>query len=939
MNKILTFLRQKFKVKSPVKWYLGLKIANKLTFSFIAIAVISNLIVGSIGIVGMSNMQNESIVTYKQDLEPLTHLYRIETDFITMRLELRPGVDIFSARDKINELCTNINKELKLYSSTDISDQESVALASLVDDISTFYEDQNNILTDYYANNTKGADKIINGSLAKTSAHFDSIVNGLFKMKTKEANQRNNDSKTRFYVTLIIISGLILVSIAFAVVIAIFNSKIINKPIEKLVKSAKEIAKGNLNVDTDIGTGDELSLLANAFAKITESLKLLKKDVAFLIDSTIEGRLSARADMDKHSGAYSEIIGGVNKMLDAITAPLNTASDYFEDISCGNIPEKITDDFKGDFNNIKTNLNTCIDAVNTLIYDANMLSNAAVEGNLSVRADASRHQGDFKKIIIGVNDTLDAVITPMNLAANYFDRISHGDIPDEITDEMNGDFNVIKDDLNGCINAIRLLINDANMVSEAALNGDLSVHADASKHQGDFKKIIDGINDALDAMIKPVTVAVNCVGEISRGTIPEKISGEYNGDFKLLIDSLNVCIGTVNSLVSDSNLLANAAERGDLSVRADASVHQGDFRKIIEGMNNTFDSIVKPVREAQQVLTELEKGNLDARIVGDYNGDLVTIKQSINSTTEAWSKYIQEISSVLEQMSEGNLDVEITSVYKGDFVKIKESVNNIIGSLNAVVSEIVESADNITLSSKNVSEGSQGLSMGASEQASSIEELNTSIAVIAEKTNENALNAEEAEKVVELVKTDAVGGTSKMNDMLDSMSNINDTAKGISKIIKVINDIAFQTNILSLNAAVEAARAGESGKGFAVVADEVRSLAGRSANAVNDTTEMIEKSIAKVGEGSKTAQDTSLALQKIGNGVIKTADIVEKIAHSSKEQASSIQAINNGIKQVSQIIQSNSATAEESAAASEELFAQAEKLRTLISHFQTKSNK
>ena len=177
-----------------------------------------------------------------------------------------------------------------------------------------------------------------------------------------------------------------------------------------------------------------------------------------------------------------------------------------------------------------------------------MLAKAAVEGKLATRADASKHQGDFRKIVQGVNDTLDAVIGPLNVAADYVDRISKGDIPPKITDNYNGDFNAIKNNLNTCIDAVNALVADANMLAKAAVDGKLATRADASKHQGDFRKIVEGVNDTLDAVIGPLNVAANYVDRISKGDIPPKITDTYNGDFNTIKNNLNVLIDAMDKI-------------------------------------------------------------------------------------------------------------------------------------------------------------------------------------------------------------------------------------------------------------------------------------------------------------------------------------------------------------------------------------------------------
>lgn len=346
--------------------------------------------------------------------------------------------------------------------------------------------------------------------------------------------------------------------------------------------------------------------------------------------------------------------------------------------------------------------------------------------------------------------------------------------------------------------------------------------------------------------------------------------------------------------------------------------------------------ICKPINSLVKSSEMISEGNLDVEI-DKGNGDEISIlARAFEKMAATWSVYINEMSSILSQMSEGNLDVGISSEYKGDFVKIKDSINHIIETFNDVIGEIIIASDDIATGSKQLSEGSQSLSQGAAEQAASVEELTASIAEISQQTKQNAINASEADKIANSVKKDTASGKHKMEQMLSSMTEINESSAGISQIIKVIDDIAFQTNVLALNASIEAARAGSYGKGFAVVAEEVRHLALRSTEAAQNTTQMIDKSLNKAAEGTNIAQNTSESLKMIEHGVNGTTVIIDEIAKSSNEQAVGIRQINQGIGEVSRIVQINSATAEQSAAASEELFNQAENMRQLVSRFKTR---
>lgn len=314
------------------------------------------------------------------------------------------------------------------------------------------------------------------------------------------------------------------------------------------------------------------------------------------------------------------------------------------------------------------------------------------------------------------------------------------------------------------------------------------------------------------------------------------------------------------------------------------------------------------------------------------------ISENLHTSINAIKGYIKEMTYILGNLAKGDFSEEVVAEYQGDFITLKDSINEIIVNINGVFSEIITAADQVASGTSQVSDGSQEISQGAAEQASAIEELTASVTQLAAQTKQNAVNANEANKIALLAKDDADNGNEQMKTMQGAMAKINESSENISKIIKVIDDIAFQTNILALNAAVEAARAGVHGKGFAVVAEEVRNLAARSANAAKETTALIEGSMQKVEVGSAIANKTADALGSIVKGVEKAASLVSEIAAASNEQASGIAQIDQGIAQTSQVVQTNSATAEEAAAASEELSSQAEMLKSMIAKFKLKGN-
>lgn len=435
---------------------------------------------------------------------------------------------------------------------------------------------------------------------------------------------------------------------------------------------------------------------------------------------------------------------------------------------------------------------------------------------------------------------------------------------------------------------------------------------------------------------------------IKKLTSNVKLLAAGNTDFELSsrktkdeIGEMSVAISTILNVIkeleSDTDKLIGAAMEGQLTVRADADKHQGTYRRIVEGINATLDAMIEPIKESADVLTELSQGNLDICVTGDFKGDFALVKIALNSTIETLKQYIGEITEILDKMSKGILTVSLNSDFKGGFIALKEAINTSIDSFNSVLQEIDTAAVQVASGTRQVSDGSQTISMGATEQASAIDELTSTITQISAQTNQNAHNADSANELVKTAKNDAISGNSQMGEMQGAMEKIKESSESISKIIKVIDDIAFQTNILALNAAVEAARAGMHGKGFAVVAEEVRNLAARSANAAKETTTMIENSIRIVGSGTNIANKTADAFSDIMKGVEQAAELVAQIAVASNEQVAGISQINNSIEQMMQVVQTNSATSEETAAASQELSSQADMLREMVARFDLKN--
>ena len=689
-------------------------------------------------------------------------------------------------------------------------------------------------------------------------------------------------------------------------------------PLNVAAEYVDRISKGDIPAKiTDTYHGD-FNEIKNNLNQCIDAVDNLVKDAGVLSRAAVEGKLDTRADASKHQGDYAVIVKGVNDTLDAVIGPLNVAAEYVDRIAKGDIPSKITDTYNGDFNEIKNNLNMAIDAVNALVSDAKLLAKAAVEGKLDTRADASKHQGDYAVIVKGVNDTLDAVIGPLNVAAEYVDRIAKGDIPSKITDTYNGDFNEIKNNLNMAIDAVNALVGDAKFLAKAAVDGKLDTRADASKHQGDYAVIVKGVNDTLDAVIGPLNVAAEYVDRIAKGDIPSKITDTYNGDFNEIKNNLNMAIDAVNALVSDAKLLAKAAVDGKLDTRADASKHQGDYAVIVKGVNDTLDAVIGPLNVAAEYVDRISKGDVPNRITDNYNGDFNEIKNNLNVLIDA----MNNITNVAQEIATGNLMVSVVERSGQD--KLMQALKKMVADLTTIAVDVQTAANQVAAGSGEMSSSAEEMAQSASEQSASVEQVSSSMEEMNSSVVQNADNAKQTAAISIKASKDAQEGGIAVMETVKAM-------RSIAEKIAVIEDIAAQTNMLALNAAIEAARAGDHGKGFAVVAGEVRNLAERSGNAAKEINNLSVQSV-------EVAERAGKLIEEIVPQIQKTAELIQEINASSSEQANGISQVTQAVEQLDKGIQQNAAATEQMASTTEELLSQAEQLKTSAAFFKVNSN-
>lgn len=525
-------------------------------------------------------------------------------------------------------------------------------------------------------------------------------------------------------------------------------------------------------------------------------------------------------------------------------------------------------------------------ALSTLIDEARKLAKAAVDGKLATRGDPEKVGAEFRPIVMGVNECLDAVIGPLNVAADYVDQISKGKIPPKITDQYNGDFNVIKNNLNQCIDGLGGLV-EANTVLQRMAVNDYTTNVEGH-YEGVFASVAKAIND-VQGRVKHV---IATLGEVANGNLVElddyrKVGRRSEND--RLVPAIITMMEAIQRLVADARMLADAAVAGKLDTRADTSKHRGDYAKVVDGVNATLDAVIAPINEASEVLESAANKDMRRRVEGNYQGKLS---------------------------------------------ELKDNINRAIANLDEALGQVHAATEQVGSASTQIASGSQSLAQGANEQASSLEEISSSLEEMSSMTKQNSSNAHQANTLMAEARDVVCKGKDAMGQVKTTIDEIKKAAEGTAKIVKTIDEIAFQTNLLALNAAVEAARAGEAGKGFAVVAEEVRNLAQRSAVAAKNTAELIEGSQKYADQGVVVSTGAAETMEAIMTSSEKVAQLIAEISAASNEQAQGIEQINTGVADMNKVTQQNAANSEESASAAEELNSQAQELAAMVGSFQ-----
>jgi len=792
-------------------------------------------------------------------------------------------------------------------------------------------------LTDNMINNTISL-SLGDSTLYNSSIWFDNMTGRIDLMKDVEdylahfiiTSSEAIQSEAAFKYWFEIISTIFGFLTTF--LIAFFITKNLSDNLKKAKDAAEEIANGNLNVDLDSDRQDEIGELFISMQKMSSNISNLLSDTQILISAVKEGDLNQRGDLDKYNNSWEAMLNNINELIESFVKPIRVTSDYLDQISRGSIPKKIEEEYKGDFNQIKNNLNKAIDVMNGLIYEISFMIQSAEMGELSKRADETKFEGSWAQLVGGVNNLTDCIVNPLKVISNNLKELSQGNIPEKSKLDYNGDFAIFMQSLDLLIENLLFFIEQMKLMSSEHKAGNISFAMNYGNMKGTFQEMAEGVNNMVAANVDDTKMAIGIAGKYGKGDFSVdciELPGE-KAVIKSNLDELKKNLLSINAEVI--NLGYNVAE-GRLNIRADVNKYDGGWKEMVGGINQILDSCTKPIYLTADYLNNISNGIVPNKIEDEYKGDFNQIKQSINLLIDTLNLFIYEMNNMSQSQNEGDIDVFMDEdKFQGAYLQMAAGVNQQVKSHISAVIELITLVNQLGNGNfdANVSQF-KGKKVVLNQAVDSIKNKLKSLSSeiydlieAAQLGNLDARGKEEAfdgdwKKIVSGLNELINGIVSPIEEsglVLESLSNsdftveVNGEYSGeFDKLKNNINNLIgsllhiFAEFELSINSAsIMANRLASSAESMATASQEQSAQTDDIAQAIEQMSRAIFENAAAAQHTAEMAQENGEIATQGGLIVQQTTEKMKDIANVVKESAINIEKLGTSGDKIGEII-------------------------------------
>lgn len=878
-----------------MKWFNNLKISKRLKISFITILTVV-ILIGFIGYMALNYMRDTANNMADNRLPSLQYLLTLQklqlaVDGAEWTLCVPETIDEQSERDTayktIEDSFASAEKVMKEYEKIPQSldtkkvwNKFKIAWDSWRKGDSEFVSKMKQ-----YDSDKKEESRNTAYNVEVNPAESIKLLQQIVDMDNASTKSAITSSNNAFIFTIAMFIVLIFFGVLTAGILGLVLSRGISVPLKKMTDAAYKIASGDSNINILVDSKDEIGVLSEAFRKMIENINentaavkkisegdlnieikpkseqdllansmitvintliSLETEISTITSQAIAGNLSFRGDDKKFQGSYKNIINGLNKTLDAVIEPLDIASDYIGKLANGEKIEEINNNFKGYYYIFINNIIEVKSALQALLNETDKLSEAGTNGELSVRGDLTKLKGEYKEIVKGINNTLDAVINPINEAERVLSKMSINDFSIKMSEDYKGMYKEISYSVNGVLSRLLAIESLFNKLSK---------------------------------------------GDITSLPEYEKIGKRSEND-KIIPASIEM-MKSIKNLIDESNMISGSAANGDLSVRGDAGKFEGGYLEVITGLNATMEAISIPLQNAKKTIDELAEGNLNKYMDGNYKGEYAKIKDSLNRTIKAFNRIIRDINSTAEQVANGSTQVSYGSQVLSDgSFRQSSSIEELNSSITNIAKETKENAESAVQASKlslTAKEKADQGNLQMNEMLSSMEDIKRSSADIAKvinviddiasQINMLAINASiEAARAGEYGKGFAVVAEEVKNLAARSAKAAKETSEQIESSIVKVNagtEIAYETSEFLKQIVEKAASA-------SCLVEQISMASNRQAEAIMEINKGIEEVSSVIQTNSATAEQSASASEELSGQAQSLKNMVKNFKLNPK---------------------------------------------------------